>query len=68
MDREVEDCIECGMQETCDNLKRLKKMRSGAHDAGLIVKGEDVDHEELIEEWTVDLKSKWPTNILFVRD
>ena len=68
LDRGVEDCIECGMPETCDNLKRLKKMRAGALDAGLIVKGEDVDHEELIEEWTVDLKSKWPTNILFERD
>jgi len=43
-------------------------MRSGALDAGLIVKCEDANQEELIEEWTTDLKSKWPTNILFERD
>jgi len=65
LDRGVEDCIECGIPETCDNLERLKKMRSGALDAGLKVKSSVSKREELIEEWTENLKKRWPTNILF---
>jgi len=64
----MEGCVECGMPESCDNRDRLHRMRSGALDAGLIVKCEDADQGELVEEWTTDLKSKWPTNILFERD
>ena len=68
VDRGMEDCVECGIPESCDKMERLKKMRSGALGAGLIVKAEDVDQEELIEEWTAELKSKWPTQILFIQE
>jgi len=68
VDRGVEGCVECGMPETCENLDRLKKMRSGALKTGLKVKRDVVYHGELLEQWTADLKSSWPTHILFIQE
>ena len=67
-ERGLNDCLECGLPETCENRDKLLRMRTGALDAGLIVKNEIVDPRELIEGWTEDLKNKWPANILFFGD
>jgi hypothetical protein len=64
----INDCSECDQPEVCENLEMLQKMRTGARNAGLFVKTENVDQRELIEKWTTELKSKWPCCILFLRD
>jgi hypothetical protein len=63
--RKLKDCTECGMPEDCENLELLQKMRTGAVEAGLMVKNENVDEDELIERWTSELRGKWPSSILF---
>jgi hypothetical protein len=64
--RGVEDCIECGQHEVCVNAERLEKMRTGALGADLIVKEEKGDNDELIAKWTEELKTSWPSCILFI--
>lgn len=60
-----EDCIECGMPVDCKNLDVLNKMREGAIEAGLMVKEENISHDELIERWTSELGNRWPSCIIF---
>ena len=52
----------------CNHLETLQYMRTGALRAGLMVKMENVDRKELLEKWTAELKSKWPSRILFLGD
>ena len=66
--KNITDCSECDQPTACKNLETLEKMRTGASRAGLYVKTENVDRQELIEKWTAELKSKWPCCILFLRD
>lgn len=61
----VEDCAECDRPTECDNVERLQRMRTGALDAGLMVKTEKVVREKLIERWTTELRRRWPSCILF---
>lgn len=63
--KRLEDCSECGMPDNCESLELLMKMRSGAVEAGLMVKDENIDQGKLIERWTLELRGKWPSNILF---
>lgn len=58
--KNITDCSECDQPTACKNLEMLQKMRTGARHAGLFVKTENVDRQELIEKWTTQLKSKWP--------
>jgi len=53
------------MPDDCENMKLLLKMRAGAIEAGLMVKDENVDQSRLIERWASELRSKWPSSILF---
>ncbi|GAG41758.1 unnamed protein product [marine sediment metagenome] len=64
----IDDCSECGEPAGCPHIDVLQKMRSGAVAAGLLVKNESVDKQELIEQWTAQLKSKWPCSVLFAGD
>ena len=64
--RGINDCSECDQPEACKNLEILQKMCTGAQNAGLSVKTENADSQELIEKWTAELKSKWPCCILFL--
>jgi hypothetical protein len=66
LDRGVEDCVECGQLNDCGNSDRIAKMRTGAINAGLFVKDESEDREALLERWTEELKSSWPSCILFI--
>jgi hypothetical protein len=59
------DCALCDAGSTCRHADLLEHMRSGAAKAGLFVKTNDVPREELLEEWTAIVKSKWPFSILF---
>jgi len=62
--KKINDCSQCDQPTNCKNLETLQKMRTGALQAGLLVKTEDVDRQGLIEKWISELKSKWPTCIL----
>jgi len=64
----ITDCSECDQPETCKNRETLNHMRAGAQLAGLFVKTEKADQEELLTNWTAELKSKWPCYILFTDD
>lgn len=66
--KNLDDCSECDQQKDCKHLELLQKMRTGAIDAGLFVKDEKTDQRKLIEKWTVEMKSKWPSSILFLTD
>ncbi len=64
-DRGATDCSACDAQAVCEHADLLEHMRSGAVKAGLFVRYDDVPREELLEEWTAILKSKWPFYMLF---
>ncbi|MFX0163516.1 MAG: DUF3795 domain-containing protein [Candidatus Hodarchaeota archaeon] len=64
--KNTNDCSECNQLAVCENSEIINHMRSGARDAGLFVKTENVDRQELIEKWIGELKGKWPYCILFL--
>jgi hypothetical protein len=66
--KNINDCNECDQPTTCQNVEALQKMRTGALSAGLLVKTGNVDRQKLMEKWTAELKSKWPSCILFLRE
>ena len=68
LDKNIDDCSECRESATCKYVEILQKMRSGALAAGLFVKTEEVDRGQLIERWSIELKSRWPCCILFMND
>lgn len=61
----ISDCAVCDAKAACGHADLLEHMRSGAIKAGLYVKEDDVPRDELLEEWTAILKSKWPFSLLF---
>ena len=65
LNKNISDCSECAQPTKCKNSEMLQKMRTGARQAGLLVKTENVDRQELIETWTAELKRRWPCCIIF---
>lgn len=61
----ISDCSLCEAVDACGHADLLEHMRSGALKAGLMVKLDDVPREELLEEWTAVLESRWPFRVLF---
>jgi hypothetical protein len=71
LNRGVSDCVECdefGQSDKCRNSKSLHKIRKGVLDADLLVKTDRINKEKLIENWTAELKSKFPGCVLFHDD
>lgn len=66
--KKINDCSECDQSTECKNIEALEKLRTGALRAGLLVKTEDVNRQELIEKWTSEFKDKWPNHIIFLHD
>lgn len=64
--KKLNDCSECTEQEACEFSEILEKMRTGARDAGLFVKTQNVDRTELLEKWILELKSSWPSRVVFL--
>jgi len=62
--KHISDCSQCDQPTACKNLETLQKMRTGALQAGLLVKTEDINHQGLIEKWINELKSTWPHCLL----
>ncbi|MFC2079460.1 DUF3795 domain-containing protein [Candidatus Bipolaricaulota bacterium] len=59
------DCSECG-QAACPHSELLDSMRTGALKAGLFVKTHPGDSASLIENWTSELASQFPSCLLFL--
>lgn len=62
------DCSECDRPDKCENVKLLETMRQGALKAGLMVRTENIDRNDLLEKWTEQLKTAWASSILFQND
>ncbi len=67
-DRGLSECAECGEHASCPHAEILRHMRTGARDAGLFVKTENVEARELLPVWIRRLKTVWPSCILFLDD
>jgi len=65
LNKNISDYSERDQPMKCGNSEMLQKMRTGAHQAGLLVKIENVDRQELIDKWTADLKGRWSCCIIF---
>lgn len=66
--KKIGDCSECDEPKACKNNEILQHMRTGALAAGLFVKTKKTDPQRLVREWTSELKTKWPSCILFLQD
>lgn len=66
--RGLSECAECSEHASCSHGEILRHMRTGARDAGLFIKTENVDARELLPEWIRKLKTVWPSCILFQDD
>jgi hypothetical protein len=64
--RDLEDCLACGERGQCRHGQVLEHMRSGARAAGLLVKDQGDSNQSILGRWQAELKSKWPTLVLFV--
>ena len=56
--RNIDDCSECREPATCKHVEALQKMRSGALAAGLSVKTDNIDRQQLIEKWITEMESR----------
>lgn len=65
--RKISDCNECNEVTTCKNLEALQKVRTGALHVGMLIKTEK-GQQQLIEKWICELKDKWPSHILFLKE
>ncbi|UCE40289.1 MAG: DUF3795 domain-containing protein [Candidatus Aminicenantes bacterium] len=65
LDKDLADCSECARPENCENKELLETMQKGAEKAGLMVKTDKTDRNELLEKWIEQIKSKWSSSILF---
>jgi hypothetical protein len=66
--RGLEGCGGCGQPEECESAELLRVMRQGALDAGLMVDIENVKRGELIERWSAEIRSRWPSRVIFIPD
>lgn len=64
--KNLTDCTECGHLAECSHQTMIRKMRSGALEAGMFVKTEAGDRQALIDGWTEKLKDQWPSCVLFM--
>jgi hypothetical protein len=63
----LEDCTSCRQFRQC-KIELLEYMRCGARNTGLYVMSEGGGKQNLIEQWSAEIKSKWPCCILFVNE
>ncbi|MGB5925902.1 MAG: DUF3795 domain-containing protein [Dehalococcoidia bacterium] len=66
--RKISGCHACGELVECKHSELLSHMRSGAIKAGLFVSTEDVDRQQLIENWTARLRTNWLASLIFAND
>lgn len=66
--RRISGCHICGELVECKHSELLGHMRSGAVKAGLFVSTEDVDRQQLIQNWTTRLRTNWLASLIFAND
>lgn len=66
MSKGIDECTQCDTIATCEHSAILEHMRSGASAAGLSLKTEQGDGEQLIDAWTIELKNRLPCAMLFI--
>ncbi|MFX0140706.1 MAG: hypothetical protein ACFFDN_44115 [Candidatus Hodarchaeota archaeon] len=68
LSKSIDECSKCDTLTTCEHAGILQHMCSGALAAGLFVKTENVNKQELIRTWIAELKNRFPCCILFTSD
>lgn len=60
--KKLADCTECTKFMACENHEALRRVRSGALDAGMSVKTDNdtADQRELIAKWTAAITHNFP--------
>ena len=60
------DCTECKEFMACENREALQNVRTGALNAGMIVKTDKdtADQQQLVKKWTAEITSRFPTCIV----
>jgi hypothetical protein len=61
-------CNECDREDGCEHPEELSGMHSGAPAAGLFVKDHDISEGPLIRKWSAELRSHWPSLLIFRDD
>lgn len=67
-ERKISDCAECDDQTACPHSVSLEKMRTGSVRAGLFVKIRRGSSEKLVGRWAQEIKTRWPSCILFLKN
>lgn len=67
-ERALSDCTDCTDRSKCGPRELLEKMRSGARAAGLFVKDDTDDRDEILAKWIAEIPRTWPSSILFMED
>ena len=67
-EKRIRDCSECSHPDNCPHRVLLDKMQKGALEASLMVKTGKTDPSKIISTWSAELRTKWPTNLLFWDD
>ena len=64
--KKLADCTECKEFMSCENREALQKVRTGALDAGMLVKTDKdtADQQQLIKKWTTQITNRFPNCIL----
>jgi len=62
------ECTECEAGDHCSHGEVLDYMRSGAREAGVLFRAGEPVGDDPIEEWGMQLASKWPCSVLFEDD
>ncbi len=58
--RDMIFCTDCNDYKKCENSALIQKMREGAHNADLLVKGKRIDRQEFLKKGISDLKKMFP--------
>jgi len=63
--KKLADCTECKEFMTCENREALRKVRTGALKAGMLVKTDkDKADQQLLEKWTAVITEKFPNCVV----
>jgi hypothetical protein len=63
--RALDDCTRCPDFGKCEHNGILQRMRSGAAAAGLLLRSDSREEDELLQEWSATIERRWPCCVLF---
>ncbi len=62
--KRISDCSECNEDTKCKNLDELQNVRTGALRVGMLVKTDKSEKQQLIKEWTAEIRRRFPTCLI----